>query len=41
MNITEEEFNSLKFYQDSGFYFINTYLRTNKLDSKHYTVETI
>jgi hypothetical protein len=41
MNITEEEINSLKFYQDSGFYFINTYLRTNKLDSKHYTVENI
>ena len=41
MNITEEEFNSLKFYQDSGFYLINTYLRKNEFDSKRYTIENI
>ena len=38
MDITPEEYNSVKFYQDSGFYSINTYLRKNefnpdKLDS--------
>jgi hypothetical protein len=38
MNITPEEYNTVKFYQDSGFYSINTYLRKNefipeKLDS--------
>ena len=41
MNITEEEYNSLKFYQDSGFYLINTYLRKNEFDSKRYTIENI
>jgi hypothetical protein len=41
MNITEEEHNSLKFYQDSGFYLINTYLRENKFDSTRHTIEKI
>lgn len=41
MNITEEEYNSLKFYQDIGFYLINTYLRKNEFDSKRYTIENI
>jgi len=30
MNITPDEYNSVKFYQDSGFYNINTYLRKNE-----------
>ena len=30
MNITTDEYNSVKFYQDSGFYPINTYLRKNE-----------
>jgi hypothetical protein len=39
MDITPDEYNSVKFYQDCGFYYINTYLRKNeptpddKLDS--------
>ena len=32
MDITPEEYNSVKFYQDSGFYYINTYLRKNECD---------
>jgi len=41
MNITPEEYNSVKFYQDSGFYFINTYLRKNEFNSTRYTIENI
>ena len=41
MNITPEEYNSLKYYQDSGFYAINTYLRKNEFSSKRYTIEDI
>lgn len=41
MDITPEEYNSVKFYQDSGFYFINTYLRKNEFNSKRYTIENI
>ena len=41
MNITPEEYNSVKFYQDIGFYFINTYLRKNEFNSTRYTIENI
>jgi hypothetical protein len=41
MDITPEEYNSVKFYQDSGFYSINTYLRKNEFNSKRYTIENI
>ncbi len=41
MNIIPEEYNSVKFYQDSGFYSINTYLRKNEFNSKRYTIENI
>ena len=30
MDITPDEYNSVKFYQDGGFYSINTYLRKNE-----------
>ena len=41
MDITPEEYNSVKFYQDSGFYSINTYLRKNEFNSTRYTIENI
>ncbi len=41
MNITPNEYNSVKFYQDSGFYFINSYLRKNEFNSTRYTIENI
>ena len=41
MNITPEEYNSVKFYQDIGFYFINTYLRKNEFNKTRYTIENI
>jgi hypothetical protein len=41
MSHSEEEYNSLKFYQDSGFYLINTYLRKNEFNSTRYTIENI
>lgn len=41
MSITQEEHDSLKRYQDSGFYWINTYLRTNEVRAVRPTIEEV